>query len=345
MLRLMDANLDRLSEGLRVLEDVARFILGDVSMTESLKQMRHRLTSIPPEFETSLIMARDSGGDVGRDSLVTGTERRYLSDLVAANAKRAQQSLRVLEEFSKLPEVPQEIAGRGFEQARFTLYEIEKQLIYRLSGRERQERINGLYVIIDTGVLNGRNEVEAARQAINGGAGIIQIRDSSMGKADLIATCDMLMQACHEANVLFIVNDHIDVALATGADGVHLGQDDVPLKLARRILPPDKIIGFSARTVELAVRAQEEGADYLGVGSIYPSPAKPEADVIGLSRLREITERVSIPVVAIGGIEEKNAKAPLENGADSIAVISTVLNYDDIEMATRRLATQISGGK
>ncbi|MCL0036670.1 thiamine phosphate synthase [Dehalococcoidia bacterium] len=339
MLRIIDANLDRLSEGLRVLEDISRFILEDIRITEKLRRMRHELIAIDPALKIRLLAARDSMADVGREGAVGGViDRKRLIDVVSANARRAQESLRVLEELAKLPQAPAELGEQRFEETRFTLYEIEKELALRLVRQDRRNRLAGLYVILDAETLGERSEAEAARQVIQGGARVIQLRDKHRSKRELIPVTRELKQICAGAGVLFIVNDYIDLALATDADGVHLGRNDLPVPLAREILPLDKIIGCSARTVELAIQAQEEEADYIGVGSIYSSPTKPNAEVIGLGRLRDIRNAISLPIVALGGLNESNVSEVIEAGADCVAVIDAVLNARDIRMATHRLA-------
>lgn len=340
MLRLIDANLDRLAEGLRVLEDTARFVLGDVQITETLKRMRHDLTTTDPAFRNTLLASRNSLADVGRESAVANIPRTHLGDLVTANARRAQESLRVLEEYSKLSQIPEGLAERDFETARFALYTIEKELSLRLIRHEKRERITGLYVILDVQSLEGRSEVEVARRVIQGGARAIQLRDKHRDKRELIAVSQEIKQICAKADVLFLVNDHIDVAVASDADGVHLGLNDAPVALAREMMALDKIVGCSARTVAQALSAQESGADYVGVGAMYPSPTKSDAEVVGPDRLREMRGRISIPIVAIGGINQTNLSEVLESGADSAAVISAVLNTDDILASTKQLCAK-----
>lgn len=342
MLRLMDVNLDRLSEGLRVLEDVARFVLNDAPITERLKRLRHEMIPSDPALERRLLAARNSESDIGRQSPVPGIERRGLEDLVMANARRAQESLRVLEEFSKLPDIPLEIAGRDFERARFDLYEIERELVFRLLRNAKQESIRGLYVIIDAETLVGRlTPVEAARQAIAGGAEILQYRDKIHARREMVSIARELRDACARSGVLFLVNDWADIALAVEADGVHLGQEDLPVGAVRKMLPPGMIIGCSVRTIPQAQEAEAEGADYLGVGSIYSSPTKPGAEVIGLAGLRAVKGAASVPVVAIGGITERNVREVIGVGADAVAVIGAVLKAADLAGAVRRLKAMV----
>ncbi|MDD5092960.1 MAG: thiamine phosphate synthase [Dehalococcoidia bacterium] len=346
MLRIVDANLNRLGEGLRVLEEIARFMLDDVKMSEKLKNMRHDLLVISPETHSRLLAARDSEGDVGRDIVVSsGSSREKVSDLVAANSKRAQEALRVLEEVVKLPEMPSDLAGREFEKARFSLYEIEKGLFLRLARHAMMEKLSGLYAIIDPQVLAGRvSEAEAARQVIEGGASVIQFRDKDRPRGELVPIARELKRICAQAQVLFIINDYVDLALAVDADGVHVGQTDLPLMVVRGILPLDKIIGCSANTVKQARKAEAEGADYLGVGAIYPTATKPDAGVVGLEGLRKIRAAVSLPIVALGGIDQNNAGEVIKSGADAVAAISAILK-GDIEKSTRVLASKMAGGK
>ena len=343
MLRIIDANLNRLGEGLRVLEEISRFILDDARISGQLKNLRHDLVTVSPTLKNRLLAARDSDGDVGREkAALSGSDRKHVADLVTANSRRAQESLRVLEESAKLPGMPPELRAREFERARFTLYEIERELTLRLARKDKVQKIAGVYAIIDAQALAGQSEAEAALKTISGGARVIQLRDKRRDKKELFPIAGELKRICDQNDVLFIINDHLDLALAIDAGGVHIGQSDLPLSLARDILPPDMIIGCSAHTVEQAVRAQEEGADYIGVGAIYASPTKSDAEVIGIDGLRKIRKAVSLPIVALGGINQNNVSEALEAGADSIAAISAILT-GDIEKSTRELAAKITG--
>jgi len=333
MLRLIDANLNRISEGLRLLEDVARFILNDSRITAELKSVRHGLAAEDSRLQEALLQARDSAGDVAAFA-EEETRRQALVDIVVANSKRVEESLRVVEEFAKLPEVM--LDSSRFKKARFDLYQIEKGIIAKLLRQDK--RVSGLYVIIDPEALRGRDELEVARQAIRGGAKAIQLRDKQRGKEEILARARELREVCTQFGVLFIVNDYFDIAIASGADGLHLGPSDLPISAARPLLPIDRIVGCSTITLEQALKAEADGADYVAVGSIYPTTSKAGAIVVGLETLRQIREAISIPIVAIGGIDESNATDAIKAGADSLAVISAVSGAEDVEAAARRLS-------
>ena len=335
MLRLIDANLNRMSEGLRTLEDVARFLLDDATLTTKLKSLRHGLAVEDASLKRNLLSARDSADDVGAFAEADSeAQRQDLPSIVTANARRVEESLRVLEEFAKLPEIMLESAR--FKQARFALYEIERELTAKIL--RRQKRIAGLYVIIDTEALRGRDQVEVAKQAISGGAKAIQLRDKHRNKGEILSKARELKALCAQSDVLFIVNDYLDIAIASDADGLHLGQEDLPVSTARQLIPIDRIIGCSTKTIAAALQAQTDGADYVAVGSMYPTASKTDTHVVGLETLHQIREAISIPIVAIGGIDAKNAGEVMAAGADSVAVISAVLGAEDVEEATRQLA-------
>ena len=199
-----------------------------------------------------------------------------------------------------------------------------------------------LYVITDRRLSRGRSHLEVARAAIEGGATAIQLRDKEATTRELIEAGLALRELTRERGVAFIVNDRVDVALAVEADGVHVGQDDMPAKLARRLMGPDKIVGVSASSVEEALRAEADGADYVSASPVFATPTKPDAPPpTGLEGLRAIVEAVRIPVVAIGGINEGNVEEVIRAGADGVAVISAVVAAPDIAAAARRLRQKI----
>jgi thiamine-phosphate diphosphorylase len=214
-----------------------------------------------------------------------------------------------------------------------------------IGRREKLKRLTGLYVIIDSAFMDARSYEEVTRQIISGGAGIIQLRDKRTDKKVMLVTAEEVKTICTENDVLFIINDHLDIALAVEADGLHIGAEDLPSDVARRLLPHDRILGCSARTVEDALALSRKGADYLGVGAMFATGTKDRAEVVGKERLKDIKEAVSMPVVAIGGINKDNAGEVADAGADAVAVISAVLGTDDIKKATRQLVEIIQGGE
>jgi len=344
-LRIIDANLNRIGEGLRFLEDLARLLLNDATLTQQLKTMRHEMLRGDWSFHQQLLNARDSAGDVGISIEAPGEEKqRELPIMVVANARRVQESLRVLEEMAKIPEV--KLNSEKFKQARFNLYTIEQALLSKLLRQDKIRRLPGLYVIIDTQALvKGRSHIDVASQAIQGGAKTIQLRDKLQSKRELLPIAQQLRNLCAEHDVLFIVNDNLDLALATDADGLHLGQNDLPIGVARKLLPIDKILGCSTTTVNQAIAAQSEGADYIAVGSIYPTTSKETVEVVGLDRLRQIRQAVTLPLMAIGGITKDNVADVMAAGADSVAVISAVVRAEDVEEAAREIAETLEAQK
>ena len=341
-LRIIDANLNRIGEGLRLLEDLARLLLNDATLTQQLKTMRHEILRGDWSFHQQLLNARDSESDVGITIEAPGDEKqRELPITVVANARRVQESLRILEELAKIPGTTLKLDSEKFKQARFNLYTIEQNLLSKLLRQDKVTRIPGLYVVIDTQALEGRSHIEVANQVIRGGAKAIQLRDKLRSKKELLFIAQQLKNLCSEHNVLFIVNDYLDLALAADADGLHLGQNDLPLPVARKLLPIDKILGGSVNTLDQAIAAESEGADYIAVGSIYPTTSKETAKVIGLEILRQIRQTVTLPLVAIGGITKDNAAEVMVAGADSVAVISAVVQAKAPEEAARQIVTRI----
>ena len=340
MLRPVDANLNRVREGLRVLEEIARFVLNDQSLTHELRNLRHGLGEAAAPVQAELLSARDVAGDVAAAEEPGGGRQDYVA-LVLANSRRVQESLRVLEEFAQLPEMAPILDWSRFSRARFAVYALEQRLLSRLLRREKAQKLSGLYVIVDTAVLRGRSPGDAAREAIRGGARAIQLRDKEREKGELLPLALELKEICAQKGVLFLINDHLDLALAADADGLHLGQTDLPLPTARRLLPVDRIIGVSTKTVEQALKAQQEGADYVAVGAMYPTPTK-ESRVVGPQTLSQIREKVSLPLVAIGGINRDNVGEVMAAGADAVAVISAVVGAEDVAQAARQLVARIT---
>ncbi|KGN01165.1 thiamine-phosphate synthase [Clostridium novyi A str. 4570] len=196
-----------------------------------------------------------------------------------------------------------------------------------------------LYLITDRSFLNGRSLADCVEDAIKGGATLVQVREKNISTRDFYNIAREVQEVTTKYNVPLLINDRIDIALAINADGVHLGQSDMPIELARKILGDDKIIGISAGNVKEAIEAEKAGADYVGLGAVFFTGTKKDIDEpIGLAGLKEITEKITIPSVAIGGINKENAKSVLSTGVDGISVISAILKYDDIQGASKTLA-------
>ena len=344
---MIDANLNRSSEGLRVLEDVARFVLNNADLTNQLRSLRHDLARETKSLGARLLSQRNSQHDVGRpnpndkEAKTPAPSPRGLLDLVTANAKRVAEALRVIEELGKLPDMHEVVNSASFEQTRFTLYTLERDLISSISRHDKLQRMTGLYVILDWQSLAGRESLEIAGQIIEGGARVIQLRDKESQKREILPVAQRLKELCSRAGVLFIMNDYLDLALAVDADGLHVGQQDLPLPVVRRELPIDKIIGCSVTTAAQATEAQDKGADYIAVGSMFPTATKKEATVVGIDMLRQIKRVVSTPLVAIGGIDQGNIGEVVAAGAYAVAVVSAVLGEEDVKGAVQKLVARM----
>jgi thiamine-phosphate pyrophosphorylase len=199
-----------------------------------------------------------------------------------------------------------------------------------------------LYVITDAGLSPGRTHADIARAALAGGADAVQLRDKSSTAQNLSVLASEIQPIARKFGAVFLVNDRVDVALVAGADGAHVGQEDLPAREARRLLKTPAILGVSAGTVEEARQAQRDGADYIGVGPVYPTPTKPDAgEAIGVEGLARIIRAVEVPVVAIGGIDADNVAQVIAAGAAGAAVVSAVVRASDMAAAARALKGRI----
>lgn len=196
-----------------------------------------------------------------------------------------------------------------------------------------------LYLCTDRKLMSTNTLEEAVEQAILGGCSLIQLREKQSSSREFFEMAKRIKAITDRYRVPLIINDRIDIALAVDAAGVHLGQEDIPAKEARRIMGEEKVIGVSARTVELARKAVEDGADYLGVGAMFATSTKGNAKVIEKEKLKEIRAAVSIPIVAIGGINHSNAAQLVDIGINGLAVVSSVIGASDIQAAARKMRT------
>ena len=203
--------------------------------------------------------------------------------------------------------------------------------------KERLREAMLVYAVTDRAWLRGRKLADCVRQAIDGGATFVQLREKEAPFDEMVELARELQAICTEAGVPFVVDDEVEVAIAAGADGVHVGQDDMACAQAREALGPDAIVGVSAQTVEQALKAQADGADYLGVGALIPTPTKPDAVDVTFDELRAICEAVDIPVVGIGGLNTETIGKLEGSGADGAAVVSAIFAADDCRRAASDL--------
>ena len=199
-----------------------------------------------------------------------------------------------------------------------------------------------LYLVTDRELLGNKDLVQTIEQAIQGGVTMVQVREKNLSTLEFFQVALAIKDITTKYRVPFIVNDRADIALAVDADGLHIGQSDLPLIVARKILGPTKIIGVSASTLEEALLAEKDGADYLGVGAIFPTMTKDDADSVSLAQLKTIKNNVSIPLVAIGGINENNIKKVMETGIDGAAVVSAIVACPEPCMAAQKLRQLIN---
>ncbi|NLM43209.1 MAG: thiamine phosphate synthase [Clostridiales bacterium] len=194
-----------------------------------------------------------------------------------------------------------------------------------------------LYAVTERSWLKNRSLPDAVEEALKAGVTFLQLREKDLDYDSFLQIAIEIKKITDKYKIPYVINDNVDVAIACGADGVHVGQEDMDAKDVRKIIGSDKILGVSAETVEQAIKAEQSGADYLGVGAVFPSPTKLDADVVSFEALKEICKAVSIPVVAIGGINEDNAMKLAGSGIAGIAVISGIFAQDDIAAAVKRL--------
>jgi thiamine-phosphate pyrophosphorylase len=337
--RILDAAANRCREGLRVVEDFVRFVLDDAHLSRLLKQLRHDLAAalamLPQE---RMLAARDTAADVGT-AIQTAAEqhREHAIDVVRANCRRVQESLRTLEEYSKTVNAD---AAVRFEQQRYRFYTIEQVLLQTVRSRERLADAQ-LYLLV-TDRLCERGCGPVIREALKGGVDVVQLREKQMSDRRLLDLALSVREWTAAAGALFIVNDRPDIAAACDADGVHLGQDDMEVRHARQIVGGEKLIGVSTHSIEEARRAVIDGADYLGVGPVFPSQTKEFDEFPGLAYVREAAGEISRPWFALGGINQSNIAEVVAAGAERVAVSSVISSADSPADAARALQAALA---
>ncbi len=347
VLRVIDANANRAREALRVMEDAARFVLNDSALTAEAKHLRHALREVlatPPNLtapqtpenpdESAPLTHRDTPGDVGT-ALNTDAEhsRKNLRDIVTAAAKRLGEALRTLEEFTKLPHAPGNPAA--LKQLRYRAYDLEQQLLNRLAASQRGRHWR-LCLLLTCSLCTLPWE-DVLNQCLAAGADCIQVREKDGTDADLLAHATDVVQRARafsqnhpdQPAPSVIINDRPDIALASGADGVHLGQHDLPARAARSVLGPSRLVGVSTANPHQARAAEEAGADYCGVGPMFATTTTHKPDLAGPAYLRAYRESFTLPHLAIGGVTPDNIRELVDAGAQGVAVCAAVLKSEN----------------
>ena len=320
--QIIDANLDRAREGLRVLEDWARFGLGLENHVIKIKNFRQILGKNHLEvYKQSRNHIEDQCKGLTH---VEQSKRKSPEKIISSNAARVQEALRVIEEFSRLNN--KELSKIASE-IRYEIYTLEIELL-NFNTRKKLEKIireNDLYAITDQ-KLDGIEKIE---DILIGGVKILQYRFKTGTDKDHLDKAIRLKKLCKKYNSLFIVNDRVDIALASNADGIHLGQDDLDLKTARKLLGNSKIIGISANNKIDISNSIKNGCDYIGIGPVFKTPTKKDKEPLGLEKIKTLTKDIEIPWFAIGGINKNNISYLRNNGISKVALVSELMNSED----------------
>ncbi len=328
--RILDANLDRAREGLRVVEEWCRFGLNNADLTEECKALRQELAIW---HDAKLRAARDTPNDPGTALTHTGEETRTdIQQVLQANLCRVQEALRVLEEYGKVyrPEL-----GQACKHLRYRVYILESAI----AGQQRQQQLAQTRLYLVTSPVE--QLVATVEAALQGGLTLVQYRDKDTDDALRLERAEKLCQLCHRYQALFIMNDRVDLALAVNADGVHLGQQDMPITVARQLLGSQRIIGRSTKNPEEMQRAIAEGADYIGVGPVYETPTKAGRSAAGLEYVRYAAAYATIPWFAIGGIDLDNISDVAAAGAKQVAVVRAIMQAEQPTIATQLFLNSI----
>ncbi len=334
-MRMLDANFNRAREALRTLEDYCRFVLNDGALSATCKTLRHELcihmTSLGAD---NAVLHRDTPGDVGVTIKTADELRRGTAENVAmAGAKRLTEALRVLEELAKLQSPA---VAASLESMRYQSYSLEQSLLRQAAQRNRMPRA-GLHVLL-TESLCRRPWRETLTAILAGGADVVQLREKQLSDSDLFDRARIVAQECHALGRMSIINDRTDIALAAGASGVHLGQNDMPCEHARKLAGSELMIGVSTENIQQASEAVRWGASYIGAGPMFPTTTKTKPRLAGPAYLKELAQaEFALPVIAIGGISLDKLPELMAAGVKAIAVSSAVISSNDPATVCKRL--------
>jgi len=320
--QIIDANLDRAREGLRVLEDWARFGLGENDCVAKIKNFRQILGKNHLEiYKKSRNYIEDQCKGLTHQEQI---KRRNPEQIISSNAGRVQEALRVIEEFSRLHNYG---LSKIASEIRYEIYNLEIELLSlnKLKKSENTLKENDLYVITD----QKENLLEIIEEILIAGVKIVQHRFKIGTDKDNLQEAIQIKNLCKRYNALFIINDRVDIALASDADGIHLGQDDFDLKVARKLLGHSKIIGVSANNKIDISNALKEGCDYIGIGPVFKTATKKNKEPLGIEKIKSLTKDLNIPWFAIGGIKTNNISYLKSNGVKKVALVSQLMNSED----------------
>lgn len=339
-LRILDAAANRAGEGLRVVEDYLRFALDDRHLTGVCKQLRHDLAAaLAPLSATDRHAARETQADVGPTVATEGALIRTDSTaVVAASFKRVEQAFRSLEEYSKLIDIS---LGTAFEQLRYRTYTLERATDLTRVSVERLSNAR-LYVLVD-----GRSSLDAfcllITSLVEAGVDLLQLRDKQLTDRELIERARRLRELTRGTPTLAVINDRPDIAVLAGADGVHVGQEELLVKDARTVVGPQALVGVSTHSIEQARRAVIDGANYVGVGPTFPSTTKAFDHFAGLDLVRAVTAEIRLPAFAIGGVTWENLVDILAAGGTRVAVRAAIVDASDPADAAREFGQRLRG--
>lgn len=342
--RILDANANRASEGLRTLEEIARMVLDHASLSQRLKELRHDLQSSVGLFDTTLLLqARNTAEDVGTSiDTVQEWKRSGMMEVAQAASGRLQQSLRCLEEFSKLVDVG---VSHRFSRIRYLAYDLcaEAILVLGQSLNPIQTMVPDwarLYLLVDCQLPIDSFEVRLA-DVCRSGVDMVQIRDKSVDDRVLLAYAQRAKGVVDALGKFLVINDRVDIAMMVKAHGVHVGQEDLPIEEVRRIVGNSMWVGVSTHDMEQAKEAVAAGASYIGCGPTFPSSTKSFQDFAGTDFLRAVHEHFQVPAFAIGGIHRENLEAVLQTGVHRVALQHAIWNANDPAVAACDLAKML----
>ena len=334
----MDAAANRAAEGLRVVEDYVRFVLDDRHLTEAWKSIRHELRELlVPLDATRRLAARQTPHDVGTEiPQPAASVRRDLAGVFAANAARLAQALRSLEETVKLLDP---VRAARLESLRYRSYTLAAATESTRAAAQRLADVR-LYVLIDGGGSTAEME-SLVRNLVGAGVDAIQLRDKRLADRELLDRARRARQLTRDGQVLLIINDRPDLAVLSQADGVHVGQDELVVKDVRTVVGTDLLIGVSTHSLQQAGQAVLDGANYIGLGPVFPSDTKSFTQFPGVPLLREVAEQIELPAFAIGGITADRLPQVMSSGIRRIAVGRAVTASADVSAAVQRLREQL----